>query len=167
VSTIGGDIIAGIVAGITGGAGAVINAIGGAVTGAIDHAEKLLGIKSPSKVFAKIGGYTAEGFAGGVEDGAPAAQDAMSSMVSPSDAKQAALSGDLGAFANIPSPADAPRAGAAPAASGAGVDLSHAVFQFYGVEGAADVEGRMGEILTKILEGKAAQLGTAPAGAFG
>lgn len=83
LSQIGIDLMMGLANGITAGASSIISAITGAVTGAIDTAKSLLGIASPSKVFAEIGGYTAEGFTGGVEDGAGAAQGAMADMVAP------------------------------------------------------------------------------------
>ena len=83
LSHIGIDLMTGLANGITAGASSIISAITGAVTGAIDTAKSLLGIASPSKVFAEIGGYTAEGFTGGVEDGAGAAQGAMADMVAP------------------------------------------------------------------------------------
>lgn len=83
LSQIGTDLITGLANGITAGASAVISAITGAVTGAIDTAKSLLGIASPSKVFAEIGGYTAEGFTGGVEDGTGQAQGAMADLVAP------------------------------------------------------------------------------------
>jgi phage-related protein len=80
---VGGDIMRGLADGITGAAGAVVSAITGAVSGAIDSAKKALGIASPSKVFAEIGGYTGEGFAMGVDESAPEAQASMTSMVEP------------------------------------------------------------------------------------
>jgi len=86
---LGGDIMRGLASGITGAAGAVVDAITGAVGGAIKAAKRQLGIASPSKVFAEIGGYTAEGFTRGVDDGAGDAQAAMGDMVSPQAARSA------------------------------------------------------------------------------
>lgn len=152
-AAIGTAIIQGLVNGITGGASAVLSAITGAVQGAIDGAKRLLGIASPSKVFAEIGVNTSEGFAGGVEDGAPEAQSAMAQMVSPASSASAA-----GA---------APASGAATApAGGSALDiLKGAIFNFYGVEGAEDAEARFGELLTRVLEGDAAALGAHVQGA--
>jgi hypothetical protein len=149
---VGRDLMMGLVNGITGSAGAVLNAIGGAVKGAISSAKSLLGIASPSKVFAELGGYTVEGFAGGVEDGAPDAQAAMAAVVSPP-----AAGGGLAAFS---SPSDS----AAPAAKGGGgggatVDLSGSVWNISGVKDAEDLESRIGEIWTRIVEGDALSLG--------
>src|SRR6185369_12820660 len=79
--------------GITGAGSAVINALGGVVSGAIDHAKHLLGIASPSKVFEGLGGYTAEGFAAGVEGGSGDARGALEAMVATPDAKGGAGAG--------------------------------------------------------------------------
>lgn len=81
MTDLGANMIGGLVNGITGAGSAVVNAIGGVVSGAIDHAKHLLGIASPSKVFAGIGDFTAQGFAEGVEGGASDAQGALEKMV--------------------------------------------------------------------------------------
>lgn len=138
---IGAAIMQGLVDGITGGAASVLGAITGAVQGAIDAAKHLLGIASPSKVFAEIGGYTAEGFAGGVEESAPQAQSALQAMVEP------------------PAPSAGKGAAAAKGGGGASLDLSGSTFNFYGVEGAEDAEARMSEMFTRLIEGDVAQLG--------
>jgi hypothetical protein len=80
---------------------AVIKAIGGVVTGAIDSAKKLLGIASPSLVFAGIGDNTAKGFAEGVEGGASDAQGALEAMVAPPAAPGAGPLGRMGGGAGI------------------------------------------------------------------
>ena len=69
VVSIGSNIIQGLVNGITGAAGAVIDAIGGVVGDAIDWAKGLLGIHSPSKVFAEIGDFTMQGMEEGINGG--------------------------------------------------------------------------------------------------
>jgi hypothetical protein len=84
----GGDLIAGLAQGISDGAGAVLSAITGAVGGAINAAKDMLGIKSPSKVFAAIGDNTAQGFAQGMESNQEPL-DAMQTMVDPSAAMDA------------------------------------------------------------------------------
>ena len=64
----GGELMNGLVDGIENGASAVYNAVVGAVSSAIDAAKGVLGIHSPSTVFAGIGDYTtAEGFAQGMD----------------------------------------------------------------------------------------------------
>jgi hypothetical protein len=163
---LGSNLISGLVAGIAAGAGAVIGAIGGVVTGAIDHAKHLLGIASPSKVFAGIGDNTVAGFTGAVDDGAGDAQAAMAGMVMPDspEMKQAALSGDLGAMAALssPTPSAPAQAAAAPAASsGAGKYqglFDGATFNLSG-DNAQTLAEQVIEIVTRALEGNAAQMG--------
>lgn len=69
VVSIGSNIIQGLVDGITGAAGRVISAIGGVVNDAIGWAKGLLGIASPSKVFAEIGDFTMQGMEEGINGG--------------------------------------------------------------------------------------------------
>jgi hypothetical protein len=83
---VGTNIIMGLANGLVNAGPAVLKAITGVVGNAIGAAKKLLGIASPSKVFAEIGGYTGEGFAVGVEDSTPDAQAAMTDMVDPAPA---------------------------------------------------------------------------------
>jgi hypothetical protein len=78
----GKDLMLGLAKGITEGGAAVLGAITGAVGGAINSAKSLLGIASPSKVFAAIGEQTSEGMAIGIERN-DAPLDAMSAMVEP------------------------------------------------------------------------------------
>jgi len=66
-----------------------------------DVVRKVLGIASPSKVMMKLGGYTAEGFALGVERGAPAADDLAGVLAAP--AAMAALPGGGGSRGAAPS----------------------------------------------------------------
>nr|DAH46698.1 MAG TPA: tail tape measure protein [Caudoviricetes sp.] len=86
LGNIGSNIIQGIVNGITGAAGKVKDAIAGAIGDAIDFAKHILGIKSPSRVFRKIGQYTMQGAALGVDDGADlllrSTDNAMRGMIS-------------------------------------------------------------------------------------
>lgn len=70
VASIGSNIIQGMVNGVTGAAGKLIDAVKGAVGNAIEGAKNLLGIHSPSRVFRKIGQYTMQGAALGVDDDA-------------------------------------------------------------------------------------------------
>lgn len=86
LGNIGSNIIQGIVNGITGAAGKVKDAIGDAIGNAIDFAKHILGIKSPSRVFRKIGQYTMQGAALGVDDDADvllrSTDNAMRGMIS-------------------------------------------------------------------------------------
>lgn len=86
VTSIGSDIIQGMVNGVTGAASSLINSVKGAVDDAIDAAKNLLGIHSPSRVFRKIGQYTMQGAALGVDDDADvllrSTDNAMRGMIS-------------------------------------------------------------------------------------
>ena len=86
LGNIGSNIIQGLVNGVTGAAGRLIDAVKGAVGNAIQGAKNLLGIKSPSRVFRKIGQYTMQGAALGVDDDADllskSTDNAMRGMIS-------------------------------------------------------------------------------------
>lgn len=86
VASIGANIVQGLVNGVTGAAGRLIDAVKGAVDDAVQAAKNLLGIKSPSRVFRKIGQYTMQGAALGVDDDADlllqSTDNAMRNMVS-------------------------------------------------------------------------------------
>jgi hypothetical protein len=141
--TMGSDLIMGLVNGITGSAGAVVEAITGAVGGAISSAKKLLGIASPSKVFAEIGGYTGEGFAGGVDDSAPEAQAAMTNMVDPAPAAAKASEG---------APAGGGSSGGAPAVHIENLYLA-------GAKASKAETLSLSEALTRLIQGDASALG--------
>lgn len=86
LGNIGANIVQGLVNGVTGAAGKLINAVKGAVGNAIEGAKNLLGIHSPSRVFRKIGQYTMQGAALGVDDDADllfkSTDNAMRGMIS-------------------------------------------------------------------------------------
>lgn len=86
LGNIGANIIQGLVNGVTGAAGKLIDAVKGAVGNAIEGAKNLLGIHSPSRVFRKIGQYTMQGAALGVDDDADllskSTDNAMRGMIS-------------------------------------------------------------------------------------
>lgn len=63
----GGNLIDGLINGIKGAAGAVGDMLLGIVDDAIGGVLSFLGIASPSKLMAEIGGYTMEGFTVGVD----------------------------------------------------------------------------------------------------
>lgn len=79
---VGADLVKGLINGIKSMASAAIDAAKGAVQGALDGAKKLLGIKSPSRVFMEIGAFTSEGFAQGIQDAAGLAVRASERMAS-------------------------------------------------------------------------------------
>lgn len=86
VTSIGSKIIQGMVNGVTSAAGRLIDSVKGAVGDAINAAKNLLGIHSPSRVFRKIGQYTMQGAALGVDDDADvllrSTDSAMRGMIS-------------------------------------------------------------------------------------
>jgi tape measure protein len=67
----GVQLVQGLAQGIADGASAVIDAALGVARGAIDAVKGALGIHSPSKVMAEMGGHTASGFAEGMQDASP------------------------------------------------------------------------------------------------
>jgi hypothetical protein len=156
---VGANMMQGLVDGITGGAANVVKAITGAVGDAITGARKLLGIASPSRVFAEMGGYTAEGFAMGVDDGAGEAQSALAAMVAPpepSAIEQAYATAGGGASSSTA--ASAPAA-AAPGASASGGWSGDLILQFPNVKDAKEAIEEIREAVTMVLRGDVAQLG--------
>jgi hypothetical protein len=111
---LGRNLMMGLIQGITGAVGAVVNAVKNAVGAAVSAAKSALGISSPSKVFAQIGDYTGQGFAGGVEGTTDAAQAAMQAMVEPPDAPT------IGVASSVPSPTDGASGGQQVSAGSAG-----------------------------------------------
>ncbi len=106
LGNIGSNIVQGIVNGVTGAAGKLVDAVKGAVGNAIQGAKNLLGIKSPSRVFRKIGQYVMQGAALGVDDDADllleSTDNAMRGMISTaqsieytSDARSAAATASV------------------------------------------------------------------------
>lgn len=81
VLTVGGQIVAGLANGIRNNAKAVLGAIGSVVNGAIDWAKSLLGIRSPSRVFAQIGRFTGQGLVKGLAGSQDQVKTAATSLV--------------------------------------------------------------------------------------
>jgi len=143
LAQMGADLIAGLVRGITGAAGAVVGAVKGAVGGAIDGAKALLGIASPSKVFAEIGMNTSAGMVEGVEGGAAQVQGSLEAMVAPPAASDGAA----------PAPAAAPASGGTGDGGAASGSLAGATFNFYGVAGVEDAVERFIESVVAKMGG--------------
>jgi hypothetical protein len=180
-SDIGTNLMLGMVHGITAGVGAVVNAVTTAMSSAIAAAKGVLGIHSPSRVMKhEVAGNTVKGFTGGIEAGTQDAQDAMSTMlaVPPQAAndnaralEQAQLGGDAGTVARLQqqsSPADggasgSPTAPAPAGAAGGGAGGVQVTFQgpvyFGGKQATSDEVDQLTDLVTQVLEGKAAQLG--------
>jgi phage-related protein len=64
---LGGDIIAGLARGILGAAGQAVEALGGVASGLVGKFTGLLGIKSPSRVFAGFGENVMQGLGRGID----------------------------------------------------------------------------------------------------
>lgn len=77
---VGHNLIMGFVDGVRNAAGALINSVTSAVSGAINGAKRLLGIRSPSRVFRQFGIYTDEGFIIGVNNQAGAVMKSVGNM---------------------------------------------------------------------------------------
>lgn len=129
----GADILKGLVVGVTSQLGAVREAIMGAGEAVTGWFKEKLGIHSPSRVFAELGGWTMAG----LDQGLAAAQDGPLKTVAQT-AKQLATAGTvaIGAGMAMPALADTPNApafdarpplsAAAPsAAGGAGTVTNH------------------------------------------
>ena len=83
---VGKNIIDGIKSGIKNAWNNLISWFKGLFGNLIDIAKKILGIASPSKVFKKIGGFTAEGFGAGFEDEFAHVKDDMEDALNFDDA---------------------------------------------------------------------------------
>jgi hypothetical protein len=79
-SSAASEFINGLIGGITGGASGVIAAVTALAQGAISAVKGILGIASPSKVMAKMGGFAAEGMAGGLDKGAAGVSDSAAQL---------------------------------------------------------------------------------------
>jgi len=110
----------GLAAGIAAGAGGVFSAISSVASGVMSAFTGKLLIHSPSRVFMAYGRFTAQGYAEGVERGAPEADAALGAMVS-------MPAGDVGVR------------GANPRASRGGKTFTF-IFQISGVENAESLK---------------------------
>lgn len=93
------NLIDGFVNGIKAGISRAVAAVSEMASAARKAAVDMLDIGSPSRVFAQLGQWTAEGFAGGVEDGTPDAQRAMTTLVEPPESPT--VSGRSGGGATV------------------------------------------------------------------
>lgn len=78
---LGANIVDGLVNGITNGVGRVVAAVKGLGKSAMATFKSTLGIASPSRPFREFGGFTAEGFALGVEENTGRVRAAVDAMV--------------------------------------------------------------------------------------
>lgn len=79
----GRDLLAGMIDGVKAMAGRLVSAVTGPIGDAVGKAKSLLGIRSPSKVFAEIGKYTMQGYADGVGKYAKTARSAVEGALDP------------------------------------------------------------------------------------
>lgn len=87
----GRDLLGGMISGVQEMAGRLISAVTGPISDAIGSAKSLLGIASPSKVFAAIGKFTMQGYADGVDRYARTARDAVQGALEPSSLSLSAV----------------------------------------------------------------------------
>ncbi|WP_420368584.1 phage tail protein [Curtobacterium sp. L1-20] len=78
--SVGRNIIDGLVNGIRNAAGAVTSIMKNIAQGAISTVKNFLGIHSPSRVMAQLGGYVAQGLANGIKSGSSGVASASRSM---------------------------------------------------------------------------------------
>lgn len=147
---LGSNLVQGVIAGVTGSVPGLLASVGAAMSSATATAKEVLGIASPSRVFAEIGTDTVDGYTGAIEDGASEVQGSMAALVAAEpDAAQAASS------------ASAPAA--APAAPGRSTTISGNTFILQGVKDAEEAEKRIEDLFTRMLTGDADSLGGAEA----
>lgn len=141
--SIAADFIGGLVEGILDGIVDVVGAMSEMGQAAIDAVTGVFKIKSPSRVMMEVGGYVSEGFAQGVDGGAPQASAAVASMVAPSAIRSFGSAG------------------------GGSASVGDITINITGVEGGADaaeeIAARVNDALRTILAGWASEAGAAPA----
>ncbi len=136
---IGLAMVKGLADGITGGGASVLAASTGVADGAIKAAKKALGIASPSRVFAEIGGQSADGMVQGVEAKASDVSSSLEAMVAPPA---------------LPAPS-APSA--TPGVSSGGGNTFTIIV--HAGAGADDIATKVREAILDLLEGTAQQAG--------
>jgi len=95
---IGNNLIMGMIRGVKGAAGQMVNAVKGVASSALDGAKSLLGISSPSKVFAdEIGVHIPAGIAQGILANSGVLSSALASVTGPITGPQFTAGGGPGA----------------------------------------------------------------------
>lgn len=92
----GRDLLAGMISGVQAMAGRLVSAVTGPIGDAVGKAKSLLGISSPSKVFAEIGRFVMQGYTDGVDSYARKARTAVEGAVDPSNMSISAAAGGAG-----------------------------------------------------------------------
>lgn len=144
----GTELIQGMIQGITSGASALWESLKSAVGGAVTKVKDFLGIRSPSRIFAEIGGHTTAGMALGIQRGTPAAVDSVRRMAAGITVAGAATLGAGMATA-------APGPGGAPAAGGAGITIGQVSIVIEGTGMDAEAIGREVERRLRALSNQA------------
>lgn len=130
----------------------VIDAIKGLASGALGAFKSILGIASPSRVMLQMGGYTAEGFAGGMDAGAAVVESSASTLAAaPIEAAKAAP------------PAALPAPRAAGGGGGGSFDVGGVTITINGVAGAEAILEKLPAALADAFEQIAETMGLAPA----
>ena len=120
----GKDIIEGLVNGIKAAIGDVTSAVKGVASGAVNAVKGFLGIGSPSKVFADIGGFMMSGLAQGITSNASQAHTALAAVTSSLSAVPAASLSGIGSAAAAAVGGSSPSTGSGSTASGGAVSLT-------------------------------------------
>lgn len=113
----GRAIMQGLIGGVRAMLGEVASAVVGVANGAVSRFKGVLGIKSPSRVFAALGGYTMEGLTMGLTRGG---RSAIGQVAAVGGALVAAMPGATAGPAGSAMPAVLASLSAAPAAASAG-----------------------------------------------
>lgn len=144
----GAELIQGMITGIKNGAAALWEGLKSTVGGAVDKVKNFLGIRSPSRVFAEIGGHTTAGMALGIQRGTPAAVDSVRRM-----AAGITIAGAATLSAGMATAAPGP--GGAPAAGGAGITIGQVSIVIEGTGMDAEAIGREVERRLRALSNQA------------
>ena len=147
----GANLVSGLVSGVLGGAGAVINAILAPIKGGVAAVKSFLGIASPSKLMASMGGHTAAGFAVGLDAGTGDVADAAGGLAA------AAADGVAGA------PGPAGKAGSPAKSAAGGREVTLTVNVNATGAGAADIALAVRQAVAAFFEDTALEAG---AGAY-
>jgi hypothetical protein len=102
LADVGANMMSSLADSILSGGSAVVSAITSVVGGAVATANAILDIKSPSRVFARIGAHTAVGMAQGIAANTNAVQESMANMASPEAVANEAGKTDGATSASIP-----------------------------------------------------------------
>lgn len=137
---IGTSVVDGLVSGISSGAQRVIDAVKGVASGALASAKSALGIASPSKEFARVGMWSAQGMARGFDMGASGVSTAAELM-----AKDAMLA------ASLPMPALASAGAGVATAGGPIIQLPPGLIVINVAEGSGLDEERIAALVAKEL----------------